>query len=118
MLYEVYCNWQRIRELYPLSLLLTQVVGLFIVAFLLTPYWKHKKTMQMFNPVDWNSPTTTVVKKNKWTTIYFIFSLIYISYNKIQKISNKKFSKTIFLFSIKKSQQKKQLEKFPKNDVW
>ncbi|XP_051880534.1 protein CLN8 [Pristis pectinata] len=28
--------------------------GLFLLTFIINPYWTHKKTLQLFNPVDWN----------------------------------------------------------------
>ncbi|XP_069741293.1 protein CLN8 [Narcine bancroftii] len=28
--------------------------GLFLLTFVINPYWTHKKTLQLFNPVDWN----------------------------------------------------------------
>lgn len=54
MIYEIWANWTFMKRL-PILLLFNQVGGLIIVAFILTPYWKYRKTEQMFNPVDWNS---------------------------------------------------------------
>ncbi|XP_007892210.1 protein CLN8 [Callorhinchus milii] len=28
--------------------------GLFLLTFIINPFWTHKKTMQLLNPVDWN----------------------------------------------------------------
>lgn len=30
------------------------LVGLALLTFVLNPYWTHKKTQQLLNPVDWN----------------------------------------------------------------
>lgn len=30
------------------------LLGLFLLTLILNPYWTHKKTQQLLNPVDWN----------------------------------------------------------------
>lgn len=63
MIYEVVMNWSTLTQM-PILLFINQVGGLFIVAFILTPYWKYRKTEQMFSGEDWNSQENK--KKNKF----------------------------------------------------
>lgn len=52
--YQTYMNWERIWSAMPTSIFTLLYVQLFLVTFVMTPYWTYKKTAQMINPVDWN----------------------------------------------------------------
>lgn len=52
--YRTYIHWERIWSAMPLSLFTLLYLQLFLVTFVMTPYWTYKKTAQMINPVDWN----------------------------------------------------------------
>ncbi|XP_072134391.1 protein CLN8 [Mobula birostris] len=49
--------WQdldKIKLYVPVPQLVVFFAGLFLLTFIINPYWTHKKTLQLFNPVDWN----------------------------------------------------------------
>ncbi|CAF3677842.1 unnamed protein product [Rotaria sp. Silwood1] len=52
---DIYHDWNSIKQ--NLSVLFTanMLIGLVVVSFWLTPYWTYKKTVQYFNPTDWNT---------------------------------------------------------------
>ncbi|XP_078256044.1 protein CLN8 [Rhinoraja longicauda] len=41
--------------------------GLFLLTVIINPYWTRKKTLQLFNPVDWNLATDTKAVANGGT---------------------------------------------------
>ncbi|XP_077395026.1 protein CLN8 isoform X2 [Festucalex cinctus] len=47
-------NWEVINKHFPLALRIIFFVGLLLLTFIMNPFWTYKKTMQLFNPVDWN----------------------------------------------------------------
>ncbi|CAF2125258.1 unnamed protein product [Rotaria magnacalcarata] len=53
--YDIYRDWDNIKQNLPLPFLINMLVGLTIVSLWLTPYWTYKKTVQYFHPVDWNA---------------------------------------------------------------
>lgn len=57
--YLTHRHWQYIYHFQPTSLLILTYVSLFLITFLMTPYWCYKKTQQLFNPVDWNFREST-----------------------------------------------------------
>ena len=52
--YKSYFHWDNIWETMPGPIMFFLYTQLSVQFFLLTPYWTYKKSMQMFNPVDWN----------------------------------------------------------------
>lgn len=52
--YEIWMDWDNIRANLPFPTTFNMMFGLAVVTFWLTPYWTYKKTVQFFNPVDWN----------------------------------------------------------------
>ncbi|XP_059838000.1 protein CLN8 [Hypanus sabinus] len=49
--------WQdldKIKLYVPVPQLVVFFPGLFLLTFIINPYWTRKKTLQLFNPVDWN----------------------------------------------------------------
>ena len=64
MIYEVYLNWIHCVNM-PVLLFITQIGGLFVVTFILTPYWTYKKTAQLFDPVDWSNTSENDKKATK-----------------------------------------------------
>lgn len=54
MWYFIYTHWRDINTHFSLPQRLLLFPGLFLLTFVLNPIWTHKKTMQLFNPVDWN----------------------------------------------------------------
>jgi ceroid-lipofuscinosis protein 8 len=53
--YEIYQNWDNIKQNLPLPYTVSMFAGLALVTFYLTPYWTYKKTVQFFHPTDWNA---------------------------------------------------------------
>ncbi|XP_077587857.1 protein CLN8 [Stigmatopora nigra] len=49
-----YNNWGEVSNNFPLVLRLTFFIGLALLTIIINPFWTYKKTMQLFNPVDWN----------------------------------------------------------------
>ncbi|XP_037097356.1 protein CLN8 [Syngnathus acus] len=47
-------NWGAINNNFPLALRLIFYIGLGLLTVVMNPFWTYKKTMQLFNPVDWN----------------------------------------------------------------
>ncbi|XP_049595879.1 protein CLN8 [Syngnathus scovelli] len=47
-------NWGAINNNFPLALRLIFYTGLALLTVVMNPFWTYKKTMQLFNPVDWN----------------------------------------------------------------
>jgi hypothetical protein len=62
MIYEVVKYRDDILRL-PLPILINHISGLLIVAFYLTPYWTYRKTLQYFDPVDFNFKPSKIDKK-------------------------------------------------------
>jgi ceroid-lipofuscinosis protein 8 len=54
--YMFLSHWDNIRDNLPVALTAMIFLQLNLNLFVLTPYWTHKKTAQMFNPADWNHP--------------------------------------------------------------
>ncbi|KAH3880135.1 protein CLN8-like [Dreissena polymorpha] len=54
MWYWTYNHWDRIWSAMPMPMFALFYTQLTLVAFVMTPYWTYKKTVQMINPVDWN----------------------------------------------------------------
>ena len=54
--YKTYLQWDNIFYNMPHPLMLLLYTQLSVQFFVLTPYWTYKKTVQLFNPVDWNHP--------------------------------------------------------------
>lgn len=54
MWYHTYLNWDRIWSAMPTAMFISFYLQLFLVTFIMTPFWTYKKTVQMINPVDWN----------------------------------------------------------------
>ena len=52
--YDIYNDWEHIKANLPILYTINMLLGLSIVSLWLTPYWTYKKTVQFFNPVDWN----------------------------------------------------------------
>lgn len=52
--YFTYKHWDRVWDAMPLPMFIILYVQLFLVTFIMTPYWTYKKTVQMITPVDWN----------------------------------------------------------------
>ncbi|CAF1319356.1 unnamed protein product [Adineta steineri] len=52
--YDIYNDWSNIKANLPLIYTVMMMTGLALVSLWLTPYWTYKKTVQFFNPVDWN----------------------------------------------------------------
>ena len=52
--YVTYRKWDRIWSAMPGVMFACLYTQLFLVTFIMTPYWTYKKTAQMMNPVDWN----------------------------------------------------------------
>jgi ceroid-lipofuscinosis neuronal protein 8 len=52
MLYHIYKVWDEFKLL-PVSFIAINLGGILALALFLTPYWTYRKTMQIFNPVDW-----------------------------------------------------------------
>ena len=52
--YDIYHDWNNIKQNLPLPYTITMLAGLTIVSVWLTPYWTYKKTLQYFQPTDWN----------------------------------------------------------------
>lgn len=52
--YQTYHNWTRVWSAMPGIMLGVLYTQLFLVTFVMTPYWTYKKTVQMVNPIDWN----------------------------------------------------------------
>jgi len=53
--YDIYQDWNNIKQNLPLVYTLNLCFGLGIVTFWLTPYWTYKKTVQFYQPTDWNA---------------------------------------------------------------
>jgi ceroid-lipofuscinosis protein 8 len=53
--YDIVHDWDNIKQNLPWLYTVNMLMGLSIVSFWLTPYWTYKKTVQFFNPVDWNT---------------------------------------------------------------
>ncbi|XP_061699785.1 protein CLN8 [Syngnathoides biaculeatus] len=47
-------HWGEINNHFPLALRLIFFIGLVLLTIVMNPFWTYKKTMQLFNPVDWN----------------------------------------------------------------
>ncbi|XP_049917135.1 protein CLN8 [Epinephelus moara] len=47
-------HWGELSSNVAVPPLLIYLIGLTLLTFILNPIWTHKKTMQLFNPVDWN----------------------------------------------------------------
>ena len=60
--YDIYIDWNNIKQNLPLVYTINMLVGLVAVTFWLTPYWTYKKTVQFFHPTDWNM--TSSKRKN------------------------------------------------------
>uniref|UniRef100_UPI00398F1745 protein CLN8 n=1 Tax=Pristiophorus japonicus TaxID=55135 RepID=UPI00398F1745 len=62
--------WQNL-EIVKLYVAVPQAVlcfsGLFLLTFIINPYWTRKKTWQLFNPADWNFATETNRTTNEET---------------------------------------------------
>ena len=52
--YVTYIHWERIWSAMPMLMFCILYTQLFLVTFVMTPYWTYKKTAQLINPVDWN----------------------------------------------------------------
>ncbi|CAF3029998.1 unnamed protein product [Rotaria sp. Silwood2] len=59
--YDIYHDWTSIKQNLSVFYTINMLVGLTIVSLWLTPYWTYKKTVQYFNPTDWN----TGIRKEK-----------------------------------------------------
>jgi ceroid-lipofuscinosis protein 8 len=53
--YDVYQDWNNFKENLPWAYMINMFVGLGTVTVWLTPYWTYKKTVQFFQPTDWNA---------------------------------------------------------------
>jgi len=60
--YEMWRDWNTFKTL-PLPISMNIFIGITIVSLWLTPYWTYKKTVQFFNPVDWNIESTEDKKR-------------------------------------------------------
>jgi hypothetical protein len=60
--YEMWRDWNTFKTL-PLPISMNIFIGITIVSLWLTPYWTYKKTVQFFNPVDWNMESTEDKKR-------------------------------------------------------
>lgn len=58
--YMYFKEFASIRKDLPLAISVMILSQLTLNFFVLTPYWTYKKMMQLFNPVDWNHPSTSV----------------------------------------------------------
>ncbi|KAJ8291209.1 hypothetical protein GJAV_G00022630 [Gymnothorax javanicus] len=47
-------HWDAITQLAALPHRLLFFAGLALLTFIINPYWTHKKTLQLLNPIDWN----------------------------------------------------------------
>ncbi|XP_067877877.1 protein CLN8 [Heterodontus francisci] len=57
-------NLERIKQYLPVSQAVLFFSGLFLLTFIINPHWTRKKTLQLFNPVDWNFAKETSRKVN------------------------------------------------------
>ena len=53
--YDVYMDWEYIKQALPLPYTINMLAGLTLVSLWLTPYWTYKKTVQFFYPSDWSA---------------------------------------------------------------
>ncbi|KAM5264087.1 protein CLN8 [Ctenodactylus gundi] len=54
MWWVCFCHWDRLLDSLYLPHFALFIMGLALLTFILNPYWTHKKTQQLLNPVDWN----------------------------------------------------------------
>nr|XP_057946505.1 protein CLN8 [Doryrhamphus excisus] len=57
-------HWEGITKHMALSMRLIFFSGLTLLTLIINPFWTHKKTMQLLNPVDWNFGNRLVPEKN------------------------------------------------------
>ena len=57
MLYEIIKYRDDMLRL-PIPIFINHIGGMVAVAFYLTPYWTYRKTLQLFNPVDFSMKPT------------------------------------------------------------
>ncbi|XP_067840123.1 protein CLN8 [Heptranchias perlo] len=62
-------NLERLELCVPVPQAILFFSGLFLLTFIINPYWTHKKTMQLFNPVDWNFAKETSRRTNDETNM-------------------------------------------------
>jgi len=69
--YDLYHHWDNVRDNLSLIQTCNMLFGLTAVTVWLTPYWTYKKTVQFFNPTDWNTadpPKKGEIKSKKEET--------------------------------------------------
>ena len=64
MFYKLIVNWTKFQQIPPL-VFWHSFFGTLIVMIFLTPLWTHRKTKQLFNPSDWNTPDANAKHKSK-----------------------------------------------------